>query len=396
MSASFLVKVGSRHESARDNGLSHFLEHMFFRGTERLPSAYEVSLAIEDLGGSFSAATHTDFTTYELTIPYENAAHGLRLLGEIVTTPVFENIDVEKKILKEEILEDLDEDGRDIDVDNIARRSFFKAHPLGQPITGPLDNVMRFTRADLRRHMATHYNATNSVLSVSGRIADPEGLLDVAARAFSALPSGAVTPLVPPTSTGTGFAYVDDDGSQADLRLSYPGISLHDPRAMALTLLGRILDDGMSTRVYRAIVDQRGLAYDAFAGEDNYEDCGAFDFGATIAHESVVEVASELRKIAETVAGDVTERELDKARRRFLWDLRLMLDDDAELAEFYGVNTLFGLKDTLESSRREAERVTLDDIRAIASAIFTSELHIAVVGMLKERDKNALRSFAQS
>lgn len=165
---------------------------------------------------------------------------------------------------------------------------------------------------------------------------------------------------------------------------------------MALTLLGRILDDGMSTRVYRAIVDQRGLAYDAFAGEDNYEDCGAFDFGATIAHESVVEVASELRKIAETVAGDVTERELDKARRRFLWDLRLMLDDDAELAEFYGVNTLFGLKDTLESSRREAERVTLDDIRAIASAIFTSELHIAVVGMLKERDKNALRSFAQS
>ena len=384
------MKVGSRDESPHDNGLSHFLEHMFFRGTERLPSAYEVSLAIEDLGGSFSAGTHADFTTYDLTIPYENAAAGLALLGEIVTTPIFENIEVEKKILKEEILEDLDEDGRDIDVDNIARRAFFRDHPLGQPITGPLHNVMRFTREDLRRHMGAHYGGTNAVLSVSGRIADPDHLLDQAARAFASMPRGSATSVTAPTPQEPRFTYVHDDGSQADLRLSYPGISLHDPRAMSLSLLARILDDGMSTRVYRAIVDQRGLAYDAFAGEDNYEDCGAFDFGATIAHESVVEVARELRKIADIVASDVTERELDKARRRLVWDLRLMLDDDAELAEFYGVNALFGIADTLESSRREAERVTLEDVRAIAKAIFSSAPHVAVVGMLKDADKRAL------
>ena len=165
---SFFIRVGSRYETARTNGLSHFLEHMLYRGTAVHPAANELNLAIERLGGTLDATTHVDFTSYFLSLPPEAIANGVELLGEVLQQPLLTELRTEKQIIREEILEDLNEEGEQIDVDNVSRRLLYPDHPLGFTILGPLDNLDGFETEDLRRHHSSHYTACNSVLCVTG------------------------------------------------------------------------------------------------------------------------------------------------------------------------------------------------------------------------------------
>ncbi len=171
----FSVRAGSRFESPRDSGLSHVVEHMLFRGSEARPSSAALNLAVEEIGGTLEAATHVDFTELSLSLPASQLEEGLVRLAEIVAAPVFADFEVEKKILREELLDDLDDEGRDVDVDNFARRRLFGSHPLGQSITGPIDNVMGFSVDDLRRHHQAHYTAKNSALAIASSGARSRG-----------------------------------------------------------------------------------------------------------------------------------------------------------------------------------------------------------------------------
>ena len=145
---SFFVRVGSRYETAQTNGLSHFLEHMLYRGTEAHPAAHELNLAIERLGGTLEAATHVDFTSYDLTLPSETIAKGTELLAEVLRQPLLTELSTEKQIIREEILEELNEEGQQIDIDNVSRQLLYPNHPLGFSIAGPLENLDRFGTRD--------------------------------------------------------------------------------------------------------------------------------------------------------------------------------------------------------------------------------------------------------
>jgi predicted Zn-dependent peptidase len=283
---SFFVRVGSRYETAQTNGLSHFLEHMLYRGTETHPAAHELNLAIERLGGTLDAATHVDFTSYDLTLPSETINKGTELLAEVLRQPLLTELTTEKQIIREEILEELNEAGEQIDIDNVSRGLLYPDHPLGFSIAGPVDNLDRFESADLRRHHTDHYAARNSVICVSGAF-DPAELGDTIRSHFGGLAAGAaIEPNAAPRGeTPTRFSYVQEHGSQTDVRLSFhtPGMASAD--APVLLLLARVLDDGLSTRVHRTICEERGLAYEAFAGNDTFEDCGVFDFGASVEHK---------------------------------------------------------------------------------------------------------------
>lgn len=388
------MRAGSRYESRRNNGLSHLFEHMLFRGTERHPSAFALNHAIESLGATLEGATHVDFVTYSLALPRPTILDGIDRLGEIVRSPLYLDLEVEQKILEEELLEGLDEDGRDIDVDVVSREQLFPEHALGYKITGPLSNVKGFTVDDLRAHHEAFYGANNLVLAVAGAV-DAAAVLDRAAEALGELRSGERVVATPHEATRTEpFAYVRDEGSQTELRLSYRTFGLRHPDAMALMLLGRVLDDGMSTRVHRRIVDERGLAYDVFAGEDPYEDCGVFDFGVAVAHGKAPEVLEELGEIAASLREDeVCDEELDKARRRYLWDLEATLDDAEGLAEHYGTTALFELGETLDDLAAQARAVTKEQLRDVARAVLRPEdAHVAAVGMLdRELEKRTRR-----
>jgi predicted Zn-dependent peptidase len=391
-SVSLYVKAGSRYESAADNGLSHFLEHMLFRGTERLPSAYALNHAIESLGGTLAGATHADFTLYQVSIPPESLAESIALFGDIVTRPVFSELDVEKGIVREEILEALDEDGRHVDIEDISRELVFEGHALGYKLTGDAANVDRFDVPDLRRWLARFYGATNSVVVISGAV-DADESARLVREAFSALPAGALAECVPPElgDREPGFVFVESVGSQTDLRVSFLGIGERDPRRLALELVARVLDDGMSTRLHRRICDERGLAYDVFAALDLYEDCGIFDLGAAVEHGKTLALVEQLfaltRELRESL---VSGEELLKAQKRYLWELRATLDDAPGVANFYGVRALLGVPGTLGDLAAAVQAVTAEDVRELARELFRRErLSVTAVGLLDDEALDA-------
>ncbi len=394
--ASMFVRVGSRYESRRTNGLSHFLEHMLYRGTELHPAAHELNLAIERLGGTLDAATHVDFTSYCLTLPPENVLRGIEMLAEVIRHPLLAELGTEKQIIREEILEDLNEDGEQIDVDNLSRGLLYPDHPLGFSILGPLANLDRFDAHDLRRHHLAHYTARNSVLCVAGAF-DMLDVRNAIERCFEQFAPGA--PIDGPGPDGRGeerFAYVHDSGSQTDVRVSFHTPGATSPEAPALRLLARVLDDGLSTRVHQTICEARGLAYEAFAGDDSLEDCGVFDFGASVEHakvprliEAVFELVEELR------TSPPTDEEIDKAKRRYLFDLRTVRDHPEDTTLFIGTSALFELPEQLETIAERIERVTPDDVQGVARRYFdVDDAHVTCVGVLQGRLLSSVRRLA--
>jgi predicted Zn-dependent peptidase len=167
---SVFIKAGPRYEQREVNGVSHFLEHMLFRGTARFENAYELSLSAEQLGGTLEAATYADFTNYQISVPSEHAEAGLDLIAELLRAPRFLDLELEKQIVREEILADLAADGREVDAENLSRQLVFGEHPLGYKITGDVDNVLRLSVDDLRAHMERHYGAVNSVVVATGAV----------------------------------------------------------------------------------------------------------------------------------------------------------------------------------------------------------------------------------
>src|ERR1700736_3047265 len=145
------ARSGSRFETSKENGISHFLEHMIYRGTRRVPSAHAVNLAFERLGGSLFASTQVDHGIFSLTLPPESLDEASGLFGEVLLQPAFRDIDIEKGIVLEEILEDLDDEGRQVDADNLSRALIYEEHPLGFTITGGDSHVRSFDEVSLRR-----------------------------------------------------------------------------------------------------------------------------------------------------------------------------------------------------------------------------------------------------
>jgi predicted Zn-dependent peptidase len=395
--ASFFVRVGSRYESAETNGLSHFLERMLYRGTDRHPAAHELSLAIERLGGTLDAATHVDFTSYDLTLPPETIAEGVELLAEVLGQPLLTDLATEKQIIREEILEDLNEEGQQIDIDNVCRSLLYPGHPLGFSIPGPLANVERFETSDLRRHHATHYTAEGSVLCVAGRF-DADGIRKAVSASFEWLPRGdSIQPAgVSHRRDGSRFAYVHDPGSQTDVRLSFHTPGVKSPEAPALLLLARILDDGLSTRVHQTVCEERGLAYEAFADNDSFEDCGVFDFGASVEHQKAPRLVETLLELIENLREkEPSDEEIAKAKLRHLWDLRTVRDDPEDTTHFVGASALFGLPEGLQVVAAQVASVTAREIQQAARNYFDPRTaYLSCVGVLDDSLIAELRELA--
>jgi predicted Zn-dependent peptidase len=387
------VRVGSRFETREGNGLSHFLEHMIYRGTPRLPHAHDVNFAFEDLGGYLYAATQVDFGVFSVTVPVETLGEATALFAEVLTTPTFADIDVEKEIVCEEILEDLDDEGRQVDADNLSRQLIYPDHPLGFTITGDETSVRSFDRAMLQAHHRRHYTAANCVLAFSGAL-DPEAAFDLARRHFGTLPSGGrVTGAAPVHGqTRPRFRLVENVSSQTELRVCFRAVPDSAEHRPTMEMLMRILDDGMSTRLYHRVCDDKGLCYDVSASFDGYDDDGILDFAAGVQHARAAVVADEITGLVAQLGREgPTERELDKARRRHLWDMRAMLDSPEEIAGFYGAGLLFDRFETPAERAEKNARVTTDDVRKLAAMIAQpNRLNVLAVGLLEKNEDRQL------
>ena len=392
------VRVGSRFETAPQNGLSHFLEHMLYRGTPRLPHAHDVNLAFESLGGYLYAATQVDFGVFSVTLPAETLGEATGLFSEVIMEPTFADIDVEKEIVCEEILEDLDDEGRMIDADNLSRQLIYPDHPLGFTITGDEARVRSFTQAMLREHHARHYNEANCVLAFSGAV-DPGKAVELANKYFSRMPRGERVTTIPPTHAQKQprFELVENVSSQTELRVCYRAIPDRSEMRPSMDMLMRILDDGMSTRLYHQVCDNKGLCYDVSASFDGYDDDGVLDFAAGVQHARAAVVAKEITKLlADLARTGPTDDELAKARRRHGWDMRTMLDSPEELAGFYAAGLLFDRFESPDERTAKNAAVTPKDIRDLAEMLAQPDrLNVLAVGLLDDGEDRRLEDIVK-
>jgi predicted Zn-dependent peptidase len=392
------VRVGSRYETARDNGISHFLEHMLHRGTASHPSAHEQALAFERLGGTLGASTYVDHGVLTVSVPPDRVLSVIELLSEVCRAPLFDAIEIERGIVREEILESLDARGKKVGPDDLLREAAFPGHALGFPIAGSLATLSRFTRAALRRHHQRHYT-TDLVVTVSGRFSR-QGLLEHVGRCFD-LPRARPPSSRPPRPLGGPvIRHVADATSQTALRLAFRAPGEHDPDEAATELLLRVIDDGTSTRLYHRVCDERGLCYDVSALYESYQDVGLMDFAADCSHENTPEVLGEILAMARDLAvHGPRDDELEKARDRLRFQLAAMRDSPAELGAFYGFSELAGLSRTPEARIRELDAVPRQAVQRAAARLFRADrLALVTVGetsrALKQRVVRSVSALA--
>jgi predicted Zn-dependent peptidase len=387
------ARVGSRFETRETNGISHFLEHMIYRGTHRIPSAHAVNLAFEQLGGSLFASTQVDHGIFSLTLPPESLDEACALFGEVLSQPAFLDIDIERGIVLEEILQDLDDEGRQVDADNLSRALIYGDHPLGFTITGSDAHITGFDSATLRRHHARHYTTDNVVLVFSGGL-DETRALAIAERDFSSLSSATRIETAAPEhdQKEPRLRIVENVSSQTELRVCLRAISEVHPLRPALDVLMRIVDDGMSTRLYHRLCDARGLCYGVSAGYDGYEDDGVIDVAAGVQHKRVALVTRDILAMFDELAREgPTPGELERVRRRTAWDVRAMADSAEETSAFYAAGVLFNRFSTPEEHVAELTRVSASEVREVARQLACPErLNVVAVGLLENGEDHRL------
>lgn len=388
-----LARVGSRHERPEDNGLSHVLEHMFFRGCDGFETSTALNAAMEDLGGHLDGYTTRDHSGYPVTVHPRHVGDAVDILGLMFGRPLFGDFDVEKRIILEEMLDALDDRGREIDLDTLAHRLHFRDHPLGQSIEGPRKNVRRFTEGDLERHRRRFYGASNLVLCFAGRI-DPAACVRAAKRAFGGFPRGRRSrDGRPPPRPQPGFRARNTDDPQTRLRLSFRGASDAHPDHPALSLLRRILDGGLSARLPTEMVEKRGLAYEVGSDLVTYGDTGLLDFEIVVAHRKLPAAIATLKDVLHEIRDHPpSPEELDRVRARVAIGVDLGLDSATEMVQWFGVDHLFGRALGPEDRLARLTEVTPADIQRVARAYLRGDRLTAVaVGGARPREIAAAR-----
>lgn len=388
------ARVGSRYESPATSGLSHFTEHMLFRGTRRHPDAFRLSDAIERAGGTLYAETGIDHSLYQLSLHPDMVEEAVRLLGEVFSEPRFTELEVERRIVLEEILESLDQHGRETNVDTLARRALFPAHPLGYAITGSPGNVRRFRLGDVRRHFQRFYGASNLVLCLSGAIRHRQAV-SWARKSFSRLPPGARADTTPPPDGQSKalLSYVRSPGSQTAVQVLFRGLPETHTDWTPLVLLCRTLDDGLSARLHHRICDQLGLAYHTSASLEPFVDTGLFEVNAQAAHHNAPALLREiLELLREFREKPIPDEELDKVKDRYRWDLEASFDDPDAMAGWFGGSELFVPAPTFEQKIREVAAVSPADVLRTAKGVLRSDrLAVACVGEMTRAAQGRVR-----
>ena len=387
------ARVGSRHETAERNGVSHLLEHLFFRGSRGWPDTVAMNEAVERAGGSLNGVTARDHGCYYTPIHPDGLEIGLAVLGDLVRRPLLRDLDLEREVILEEILDEVDADGRDIDPDNLAKRLAFGDHPLGFKIAGTRRTVRRLTLRDVRAHHARFYVGENLVLAVAGPV-EPGRVEELAAAHLGALPRGERSEDVPPPPWPEGplVQVVEHEDAQAEFSLCFPSPPEWHPEFPVHLCIRRILDDGLSSRLPLEIVERRGLAYSLHAAIDGFADAGMTVVEGACAPRKVPRVLAEILRVLGGLAEEeVPHAELRHVQRRHRTTLSFSLDSASDLAGWYGAGEILASPEGFEDRCRRVERVTPADVRRVARATFRrGNLVAVVVGPAGKRGRAAV------
>ncbi len=388
------VRVGSRHEDEPTSGVSHLLEHLFFRGSQRHPDSRRMNAAVEAVGGNLNGVTMRDSSYFYTPVHVDGVEIALSVLGSMLSRPRFRHLETEKRIILEEMLDEVDERGRDIDVDNLSKRLLYPGHPLALKIAGTRESVKALTMRDVHRHYARAYVGGNVVVSVAGPVSRRR-VLAATKKAFRHLPAGqrlheAPPPVLPPE--GPRLKYVTLEEAQVEFRLSFPAVAEDHPDALGLGLLRRVLDDGLSSRLPHNIVEKRGLAYSVGAMLELFHDTGTFEVDGASAPENLARVLEEvLRTLSTLRAGKVSAEELRRVKTRFAMHLDFLQDSPAELCGWFGGIELFRRAERFDELKAKLRRVTLADLARLARTYLVADRLVVVAVGPRAAKKRAER-----
>ncbi|MCC7174255.1 MAG: insulinase family protein [Bryobacterales bacterium] len=376
--------TGSRQESAEQNGISHFIEHMLFKGT-RNRSAEEIARAVDSIGGHLDAFTAKETVSYSAKVVDEHLPIAFDILSDLVLHPLFQPEDIEKE--KGVVLEELkmEADNPEYLVHELFSASFWKGHSLGKPILGTRETVRRFSRETVEDYYRRVYVPSNIVITAAGNL-DHGRLLEMTRARFEELPAnGPVARDVAPSTHARINLRQKKSLEQIHVCLGVPCYPMPHEKRYAASVLNTLLGGGMSSRLFQNIREKRGLVYAVFSEISAFRDTGCISLYAGTSRESLREVVrlilEEFRRLKQEL---VPEEELRRAKDNLKGALLLGLEStSSRMANLARQYLYFGRFYGLEEMAASVEQVTAGEIQEAARSFFdTRHVALSVVGNL--------------
>ncbi|MBV9783520.1 MAG: insulinase family protein [Acidisphaera sp.] len=372
------VAAGTRHEAAEENGVSHFLEHMAFKGTERR-SAAEIAEEIEAVGGHINAYTAREQTAYYVKVLKEDTSLAADIIGDIVTHSTFEPEELERErgVILQEIGQARDTPD-DIIFDHF-QETAFPAQPMGRPVLGSEALIRAMPRTTLVGYMRRHYAAANTVVAAAGNL-EHDAALDLIARHFAELPAEALPAVVAGRYRGGEFRE-ERDLDQVHIVLGFPSVAYGDVDFYPVLLLSTLLGGGMSSRLFQELREKRGLVYSVYSFTAPYMDGGLFGIyagtGESEAEELVPVTLEELRRVQR----DAGEVELARARAQVKASLLMSLESTGSRCEQLARQLqVFGRVIPTAETVAKLNAVTSEDVRRAAARLFRAAPTLTALG----------------
>ena len=389
VSVCIYMGTGSRYESELQAGVSHFIEHLCFRGTEKRLSAKEISGAIEGVGGVLNGGTDKELTVYWCKVAQPHFSMALDVLSDMVLHSRFEKKDIEKErqIIVEEI--SMSKDAPNQLVGMILDELLWPDHPLGRDVAGTNKSVAAMTREQMRDYMDSEYSPSNTVISIAGNIQQDETVNEVDKILGKWENKKQRLDYLPYQELKNPSMKVENkETEQTHLCLALPGVSLQDPRRFTIDLMNVILGEGMSSRLFLEVRDKMGLAYNIHSYLDHFQDSGALTVYAGV-HPKKLEISiSAILEQLTLLKEKVSEEELTKAKELSKGRLLLRMEDSRSVAGWVGgQEVLNGSILDVEEVVAIIDKVTAKEICAVAKELLIGDrLRLSVVGPVKQTD----------
>jgi len=390
-SCAIWIGAGARYETSEISGVSHFIEHILFKGTKKREDNLKISQAIEGVGGSINGFTDKESTCYLVKVPASEFLLGIDVLADIVLDSLFldESIERERGVIIEEIK--MVRDRPDSWVHEMLEDLVWPDHPMGRSIAGTLDSISAMSKDAILDYFRAFYHPGNIVVSVAGDISQKEANR-VIAGFFQGRESREKKTFAPVDTgvRGPSVRVENRDTKQANIVLGFPGYSRLHPRRYALELLDVILGQGMSSRLFQEVRVKRGLAYSVGSQYSPHQDTGLLRIYAGVDPErgkdTVEVILEQLEKIREML---ITQDELRMAKDFYKGSLSLRLEDTLSLALRHGGHmVLSGKIIPVEEVLERIESVTKEEIQSVAKDLLRKEkLSLAAVGPFEGEDE---------
>ncbi len=380
------IHTGSRNETESNNGISHFLEHMLFKGTTTR-SAREIAESFDSIGGQVNAFTSKEYTCYYAKVLDEHAKYALDILADMFFNSTFveEELKKEKNVVYEEIK--MYEDTPDDIVHDLLTKVTYENHPLGYPILGTEQTLSSFTGDTLRQYVKEHYTPENVVISIAGNV--DESFISTVEQYFGSYEGKSDRQDVHKPVFHANHTARKKETEQAHLCLGYKGLEVGNENIYSLIVLNNILGGSMSSRLFQEVREQRGLAYSVFSYHSSYKDTGMLTIYAGTGSNQLETLYETIQQTLDQMKETgITQKELDNSKEQLKGNLMLSLESTNSRMSRNGKNELLLRKHrSLDEMIESINAVTKENVDALIGQIFTNEFSASLISPTGELPK---------